>query len=93
MTSRLSDADIAAALGQLSGWQRVADQIVKTFSFRNYYETMAFVNAVAWIAHRLDHHPDLEVGYNSVKVRYTTHSAGGISQKDLDSAARIEQLM
>ena len=53
-------------------------EIAKTFKFKNYYETMAFVNATAWVSHREDHHPDLEVGYNRCRVRYSTHSVGGL---------------
>ncbi|HET9870446.1 MAG TPA: 4a-hydroxytetrahydrobiopterin dehydratase, partial [bacterium] len=55
-------------------------------------ETMAFVNAVAYIAHREDHHPDLEVGYKTCRVRYTTHAIGGLSDNDLICAAKVEEL-
>jgi 4a-hydroxytetrahydrobiopterin dehydratase len=54
---------------------------------------MAFVNASAWISHREDHHPDLEVGYNKCRVRYSTHSIGGISENDLICAAKVEALV
>ncbi|MDP2108522.1 MAG: 4a-hydroxytetrahydrobiopterin dehydratase, partial [Rhodocyclaceae bacterium] len=60
----LHDSEIASRLAALEGWSRDAARIVKVYGFANYHETMAFVNAVAWIAHRSDHHPDLEVGYN-----------------------------
>ena len=90
--NRLDDATVTAHLAGLSGWERTGDEIVKTFSFKNYYETIAFVNATAWISHRADHHPDLEVGYNKCKVRYSTHSVGGLSQKDFDCAAQVESL-
>jgi 4a-hydroxytetrahydrobiopterin dehydratase len=53
---------------------------------------MAFVNAIAFLAHKSDHHPDLEVGYNKCRVRFSTHSAGGITEKDLTSAAQIGRL-
>lgn len=90
----LTAAEISTALNTLPGWVRPADsaRIEKEFRFKNFHQTMAFVNALAWIAHRQDHHPDLEVGYNRCKVMYTTHSAGGITQKDLDAAIRIEML-
>ena len=88
----LDDKQVAEGLGKLSGWNRVGDAIAKTFNFKNYYETMAFVNATAWISHREDHHPDLAVGYNKCKVTYSTHSEGGITQKDLACAGKIEQL-
>ncbi len=54
----------------------------KTFKFKNYYETMAFVNASAWISHREDHHPDITVGYNQATVAYMTHAINGISEND-----------
>jgi 4a-hydroxytetrahydrobiopterin dehydratase len=91
--TKLSADQIRQSLQQLPGWQQVGDEIVKTFSFENYYETMAFVNAVAWLSHRQDHHPDLEVGYNKCKVRYSTHSVGGLSENDFACAGKIEQLM
>jgi 4a-hydroxytetrahydrobiopterin dehydratase len=53
---------------------------------------MAFVNAVAWIAHREDHHPDMTVGYNKVNVAFSTHSVSGLSENDFISAARIDAL-
>ena len=74
------------------GWTVENRSLVKLYSFKNYYETMAFVNATAWISHREDHHPDLEVGYNKCKVTYSTHSESGITQKDLACAGKIEQL-
>lgn len=88
----LNDQDIAARLAALDGWTRDGKTIVKTYHFTNYHETMAFVNASAWIAHRADHHPDLEVGYNRCVVRYSTHSAGGLTDKDFACAARLDAL-
>ena len=66
--------------------------IGKEFRFKNYYRTMAFVNAIAWIAHQTDHHPDLEVAYNCVRVVYSTHSIDGLSLNDFICAAKIEQI-
>ena len=66
--------------------------ISRTFGFRNYYQTMAFVNALAWIAHAEDHHPDIEVGYNRCVVHYSTHSVGGLSENDFICAAKIDAL-
>jgi 4a-hydroxytetrahydrobiopterin dehydratase len=91
--ARLPDGDLAAALAALPGWTHVADRIAKTFRFANYHETVAFVNAVAWIAHRADHHPDLSVHYNRCVVSYATHDAGGVTQNDLVCAARVERLV
>jgi 4a-hydroxytetrahydrobiopterin dehydratase len=68
-------------------------EINRTFSFKNYYQTMAFVNALAWIAHGEDHHPDIEVGYNRCHVRYSTHAIGGLSENDFICAAKIDALL
>ena len=67
--------------------------ISRTFGFGNYYQTMAFVNALAWIAHAEDHHPEIEVGYNRCVVRYNTHSIGGLSENDFICAAKIDALL
>jgi 4a-hydroxytetrahydrobiopterin dehydratase len=83
---------VAALLKQVPGWEHRGGEIAKTFPFKNYYETMAFVNAAAWVSHREDHHPDLEVGYNKCKVRYSTHSVGGLSENDFICAAKLEAL-
>jgi 4a-hydroxytetrahydrobiopterin dehydratase len=90
---RLGDADLRDAVAQLPGWTHVADRIAKTYRFANYHETIAFVNAVAWVAHRTDHHPDLSVHYNRCVVSYSTHDAGGVTQNDIVCAARIERLV
>ena len=82
-------------LSQLPNWNanKTTQFIERTFRFRNYYETMAFVNAVAWIAHQEDHHPDMEVGYNRCVVRYTTHAVNGLSENDFICAAKIDKLL
>ena len=72
-------------------WQLNAEEnsISYTYSFKNYYQTMAFVNVIAQIAHQQDHHPELTVSYNRCTVSYTTHSVGGLSKKDFICAAKI----
>ncbi|WP_455380790.1 4a-hydroxytetrahydrobiopterin dehydratase [Acidihalobacter prosperus] len=67
--------------------------IEREFRFKNFYDTMAFVNALAWIAHREDHHPDLEVGFNRCLVCYSTHAIEGLSRNDFVCAARADALM
>jgi 4a-hydroxytetrahydrobiopterin dehydratase len=67
--------------------------IEKEFAFRNFHQTMAFVNAVAWVAHSQDHHPDLEVHYKSCRIRFSTHAAAGVTENDLICAARVEKLL
>lgn len=89
----LNDQQAQEKLQRLEGWERQGAEICKTFNFEDFYHTMAFVNAIAWIANREDHHPDLEVGYNHCIVRYSTHSAGGVTDKDFLCAAKIEKLM
>ena len=91
-TPPLDDRRVAELLAQLPGWERAGAEIVKSYPFKNYYETMAFVNAAAWVSHREDHHPDLEVGYNTCRVRYSTHSVGGLSENDFICAAKLEAL-
>jgi len=82
----LTDAQVGPLLKGLSGWAREGKAISKTYEFSNYHETMAFVNATAWISHREDHHPDLAVGYGQCKVSYWTHAIGGLSGERLPSA-------
>jgi 4a-hydroxytetrahydrobiopterin dehydratase len=90
--SPLTPAETDALLGQLTGWQLIDGAITKTYEFKNYYQTMAFVNAVAWVSHREDHHPDLAVGYNRCKVDYMTHAINGLSENDFICAAKIDAL-
>jgi 4a-hydroxytetrahydrobiopterin dehydratase len=82
-------------LGELHGWTKAGDggSIAKTFRFADYFHTMAFVNAVASIAHREDHHPDLEVHYDRCVVRYSTHDVGGLSLNDFICAVKVEDLL
>ena len=88
----LTETEIKTKLAQLRGWEVVNGEITKTYSFKNYYETMAFVNAAAWVSHREDHHPDIEVGYNKCRVRYITHAIGGLSENDFICAAKMDAL-
>lgn len=68
------------------------DEISRTFQFKNYYQTLAFVNALGWIAHQEDHHPDLEVSYNKCCVHFSTHAIKGLSENDFICAAKIDAL-
>lgn len=92
-TKPLNRVMVEGYLADLPGWTLVESTIEKAFTFKNYHETMAFVNAVAFIAHREDHHPDMEVGYKVCKVKYTTHAIKGLSENDFICAAKIEQLL
>jgi 4a-hydroxytetrahydrobiopterin dehydratase len=84
------DAD--RMLIELDGWTRLGSEIEKTYGFRNYYQTMAFVNASAYVSHQEDHHPELVVGYKTCKVTYTTHAIGGLSENDFICAAKLDAL-
>ena len=90
--TRLSDEAIAAGLAGLAGWEREGDAITKIYTFGAYMDGIAFVNGTAEAAEAADHHPDMAVGYKRVAVTLSTHSSGGISQKDLDLAAALEAL-
>lgn len=93
--TRLDPQTLTTLSAALEGWVVTgqAHRLEKTFSFSDYHGTMAFVNAVAWIAHRSDHHPDLTVGYNRCRVQWSTHSAGGLTLKDLICAAQVDALL
>ena len=88
----LDDAALEAALAQLPGWTRDGDTITRTFRRRDWLDAIAFVNAVAPEAERRNHHPDVCItGYRDVTFRLTTHSKGGITQRDIDLARWIEE--
>ncbi len=91
---KLTQARVAELILDVHGWALVEDghAISKTFDFDNYYQTMAFVNALAYMAHQQDHHPDLSVHYNRSVVRYSTHDVGGLSENDFICAARADAL-
>ena len=90
----LAQARIDALLPQLPGWE-LAEQgkaLARTFGFKDYYRTMSFVNALAHMANREDHHPDLSVHYDRCVVRYSTHDVGGLSENDFICAAKASEL-
>ena len=89
----MSDTAIRDHLAQVSGWHLNQGSIEKTFAFKNFYETIAFVNALAWICNTEDHHPDLAVSYSRCVVRFNTHAVGGISINDFICAAKADALV
>jgi len=93
----LNPTEIVTHLAQRPGWKLDGDgdrvAIEKTYTFDNYHETIAFVNALAFIAHRQDHHPDLSVHFNRCVVRFNTHDVGGISTTDFECAAQADALV
>ena len=89
----LDKDEISALLQRLDGWQQTGNRIFKNYPFKNFHQTMAFVNAVAWIAHREGHHPDLHVGFNRCEISYSTHAIAGLSENDFICAAKVEALL
>lgn len=92
-TPPLNDAQVAELLKQVPGWERDGDAIQRTFPFKNYFRTTAFVNAAVYIAHTEDHHPDIRFGYKECTIRFWTHSVGGLSDNDFICAAKINALV
>ena len=92
----LNDTEITAQIAVLDGWSLQDASITKTFAFKNYYETLAFVNAIAYVIHAEDHHPELVVTYNRCQVKFNTHSVnggrGGISENDFICAAKVDAI-
>ncbi len=89
----MSAAQVNAHLAELHGWTLKDSALEKTFNFKNFFETMAFVNALAWVCHAEDHHPDLAVSYKQCVVRWQTHSVGGLSVNDFVCAAKVDALL
>lgn len=90
----LTTDEATQLLSQVKEWQIMNDgkMISRRFTFKNFYKTMAFVNAIAWIANIENHHPDLEVGFNYCIVKYTTHAIKGLSKNDFICAAKVDHL-
>ena len=88
----LSPAELEQRLSALPGWEHSEGQLRKSFAFADYYRTIGFVNALAWMANRQDHHPDLSVHYNRVVVAWSTHDAGGVTLNDCICAAKTDRL-
>lgn len=92
----LGPTDLVTQLAKLQGWTLQGDgpelAIAKRYEFANFHEVMAFANAVAWIAHQRDHHPELLLSYRHCTVRWRTHDAGGITRTDFECAAQVDAL-
>ena len=94
----LSATEVVTQLSKLNGeqalgWRLIDGALDKTFKFKNFYETMGFVNAVAFIANTEDHHPDLAVSYGQCQVRFNTHDVNGISVSDFFRASKVDALL
>ena len=89
----LNDKEIESLLAKTPAWElNTAGEIERVFKFKNYYHTIAFVNAIAWMAHHENHHPDLEVGYDNCRVRYSTHAIQGLSENDFICASKVNKI-
>ena len=94
----LSATEIVTQLTQLNGdaaqgWKLIDGALEKAFQFPNFHQTMAFANALAWVAHQENHHPDLAVSYGRCTVRFNTHDVGGISVSDFQCAGAVDALL
>lgn len=95
-TSLLDEEEIQVHLKEISPEWQLADDgkaISRLFHFKNYYDTLSFVNVVAMVAHKQDHHPEMIVNYNNCRVEYSTHSVGGLSLNDFICAARVDGIL
>jgi 4a-hydroxytetrahydrobiopterin dehydratase len=90
--ARLSEPEVAAGLAGLSGWTGDQHEIAKTYAFATFVEAMAFVTRVADLAEAANHHPAIDIRYNRVRLRLTTHDQGGVTDQDLRLARQIEHL-
>ena len=90
--STLDHAAVDAALATGLAWQRVGDELVKGRRGRDFADSLAYVNAVGALAEDANHHPDIDIRWNVVTLRLTTHSAGGLTESDLALARRIDEL-
>jgi 4a-hydroxytetrahydrobiopterin dehydratase len=94
-TPALAKAEVEKLLAQVPGYELTADgkRITRAYGFENFHQTMEFVNALAYVVHKEDHHPDLEVSYKTCRVTYWTHTVGGLSLNDFICAAKINALV
>ena len=93
--AKLDEQSVGVLMAQVPGWALSpgGDAINRTFTFSNYWQTMAFVNAVAWVAHTEDHHPDMSVHWGKCVVTFNTHAVGGLSDNDFICAAKVSALL
>ena len=93
MAKRLSEGQIAEQLGQLDGWVRDGDAILKQYTLGGFPDAIAFVTRLAFDAQAADHHPDITINFKRVTLIFSTHSEGGLTQKDFDGARAVDALM
>ena len=93
MAKRLSEGQIAEQLGQLDGWVRDGDAILKQYTLGGFPDAIAFVTRLAFDAQAADHHPDITINFKRVTLIFSTHSEGGLTQKDFDGARKVDALV
>lgn len=91
--AKLDKIEAEMMASELHDWLILDEKLEKTFRFKNFHETMAFVNAVAWIAHKEEHHPEMEVTYSRCRLVYSTRSTNGLSRNDILCAAKVDRLI
>ena len=91
MPTKLSDLEIRRAIGSLPGWSRKGEALTKTYSFARFADGIRFVQQVAVVADKMNHHPDIDIRYTNIVFSLSSHDAGGITQRDLDLATAIEK--
>jgi 4a-hydroxytetrahydrobiopterin dehydratase len=87
----LSEAEVQQALQQLPGWKRNGNTIERSFAFENFVKAMGFVNRIAEAAEAVNHHPDILISYNKVTLSLVSHDSGGVTQRDVKMATRINE--
>ena len=90
--SLLTAQEISERLETLDGWEVMENEITKSFKLKNFIESIGFINKIAILSEKADHHPDILILYNKVKITLSTHSEGGLTTKDFDLASEIENL-
>ena len=88
----MTEEEIGTMLDNVPGWEYTGDRLVLIKNFKNHYQAMAYVNAIAWISHKENHHPYITVGYNDVRIEYWTHDVDGITENDFICAAKVNEL-
>ncbi len=86
----LEDAEINKKLAELKGWEKAGNEITRSYKLANFIASIGFVNKIAILAEKADHHPDILIQYSTVKITLSTHSEGGLTEKDFNLAAEIE---
>lgn len=93
MSSVVPEADLTIALQSLQGWTKNGNAVERQFEFPNFVEAMVFVNRIAEAAEAVNHHPDIAINYNKVKLSLTSHDSGGVTQRDIRMAAKINEIV